>query len=203
MSAVFKFPRPKKPTRVQIQSFWRIHDGATPTTVPQKKSPRWFDRTGIRKRAPVTVTPTTLGVVRSFRNASELKTYLQTITRTNRAIRSHRFDAFDLVPAHIFHVDRAHLRVLERVHRVPNLEQLMKHTPPDFESRYGKKFWKNINKKGADLLKMRRDLSEAIYELSEAMIARKIPLFDASFNNILVLDYDPSTGRAQLCITDH
>lgn len=154
-------------------------------------------------REPVAVTPTTLGTIRKFQGRQDLKNYLRRVTFVNRAIRNRRFASFEIIPARILGIDLPNLRVLEQAHRAPDMWQLNYCKPPSFMSRYGEKFWERMTKKGAWLKECREDLAKAYLELCEAMDSGKVPHFDNVPSNILVLDYDPPTGRFQFCIVDH
>lgn len=203
----------------RLQSFWADYDtgGRRSRRRHEKKDP--FNRKpffvqegtpqGRHTQEPVWVTPTVLGVVRTFYSAGDIDYFLERVGRANRVLSDRSVPSVEFQPLQILGVDRDRLRLVERAYRGPSIADVLDSNPrTHFNSLYGSVFWKKMMKKYAHPERMLPDIRLALTlaraEISLAVQRARPPFWiDQDHTNFVVLDYNPRTKKPLIAVVDH
>ena len=207
-----------RPTRRKMLAFWREHAAGRRRSQTRRDHPReyeldakgfmrrvrWFGQQGYKRREPEWYDHHTLGVVRQYDSKGDLDSELQRISRMNQMAKKSPFKHFALYPIEILGVHRATLRLVERVHRAPNVAELVaieswEELP--YRHLYGIEFIRRMRSKGIALHDLQEKVRVAFDELRDFVNEKKLPL-DFRATNLLVVDYDVRTQKPVIQIID-
>ncbi|MDO8624711.1 MAG: hypothetical protein Q7R47_01410, partial [Candidatus Diapherotrites archaeon] len=122
------------PTPAHLAEFWRAYDAGGRRGV--RRENRFLDRS--YGREPVAVKYGVLGTVRNFVSVAGLNRHLELVTKMNEIAKTQKFQHFELIPTRILAIDTEKNRTLEEAHRGPNIESVLRHSSPEFNSLYGR-----------------------------------------------------------------
>lgn len=188
----------KRVSPEQVRRFWADYDahGRRSTRILR------FFRGG-RFRQPVAFSASLLGTVRLFYDRRHLMFFLNKVNRLNRFFRDRKQEHFVFQPVQILHIDRKNFRLVERVYRFPNVDQII--TPP-MEGTYGFSLYQRLvekmKKKGVSHSEWWHAVMKAYDEYSNMVDYQSDIYLDVRKANTVVLDYDPKTKKVLLAQVD-
>ncbi len=140
---------------------------------------------------------TTLVTVRRFSNKTNAKIYVKKSKAIERKIMKANPQHFVLQPIQFFGIRRG--QVLERVYPGSNYMHL--NAARKDIVRYKNLLQRKLKRKGTSIQKADKMIGVAVKELQK--IQQENNILPAYKSNILVLDFDPKTGKTMLAIIDH
>jgi hypothetical protein len=91
---------------------------------------RFFDR--YKAREPLVVSPSALGTVRTFFDASAMRHFTEGVRSVNSFFKNKTFKHAVFQPTHLLSADKKNLRLLEQVFRAPNIQSVLYDPPHSF-----------------------------------------------------------------------
>lgn len=212
-------PASKMVSDERLQSFWTDYESGGRRSRkrherkdPFKRKPFFVQEgtpQGRHMQEPVRVTPTVLGVVRTFYSAEDVDYFLERVRRTNQLFSHRSVPSVEFQPLLILGVDRNRLRLVERAYRGPTIADVLDSSPAKhFNSLYGSVFWSKMKKKYAHPERMLPTIRHALVlaraEILSAVQRARPPFWiDQDYSNFVVLDYNPMAKKPLIAVVDH
>ncbi len=161
-----------------------------------------------KKVRPIKVSKGVYAVERKFSSVNAMRTHIRALRDLRQYCKAKKFSTIEFTPSFVQSVDTTTHRTLEQVFFAPNLNQIINNfrTIQDV-SPYGKLFLRKIKKHGLTNAQLTTKLLQVMLEISDLsseLNRRRITInMGEEFDNVLVLDYNPSTKKFVVAIAGH